>query len=108
MENREVLVEDEGTPQFLIEYNKDQTYESVIYFTVYEVISWNMDETVHDTEEYLQACIKWDGCSHINFSEDGYKHLCGRFFFDQHIKVMNAIWEVAKKKVKGWDAEVAS
>lgn len=41
--------------------------------------SSNMDTTrdVNEGEHYITGHVKWDGCSNIDFGDDGRLHLCG-------------------------------
>lgn len=65
-------------------------------FDVDEVVSLDADtREVSEVEGYLDAYIKWDGCSHFNFGQDGYIHLCGGNMFYQHIALMKRLFEKA-------------
>ena len=47
-------------------------------------------------EKYLTATIKWDSCSHFNFGDkDGYIHICGAHFYQEHIKLMRWLYNRA-------------
>lgn len=54
-------------------------------------------------EDYLGACLKWDGCSHIWYGEieegrrDAYHHLCGGFCFERHAWLMRCLFHWASK-----------
>ena len=99
---KEVLLEQNGVIEFLIEFEEGD-YEVSVQFKVFEVTSWSTNEKVIDTEKYLEGYIKWDGCSHIWFGdEDKYIHLCGVGAWKNHNQVMDAIWEVCSKKIKKW------
>lgn len=108
-ENKEILIQDlGGLANFLIEFDEGQNFETRAEFSVFEVTSW-IDDKPCDIELYLKGTIKWDGCSHIYFGdENGYLHLCGKFYFDQHKKVIDAIWDVCSKKIIGFNENVAS
>lgn len=103
------LIKDDEYIKFQIEFEEGD-FEASASFTVYEVTSWDADTNeVLETEQYLKGYIKWDGCSHIWFGkENGYLHLCGKQFFENHKKVMDAIWDVCSKKIKSFDNELAS
>jgi len=86
-------------------------------FEVYEVCSWECDETntVSETELYLTGTIKWDGCSHVWFGEkdkngntDGYLHLCGKTYWQRHSDLMMKIYELAEKTITGYDEEIGA
>ena len=90
-----------------------------IQFEVYEVQGWEKDpETGEYTmpyklELYLTGNVGWDGCSHIWFGEEeegkqnGYLHLCGKKYWDDHVKLMQEIWEFASRNIKEFDKEIA-
>jgi len=105
----EVLIKDGDYVNYLIEFEEGD-FETSATFNVFEVTSWNADNNeVLDTEHYLKGYIKWDGCSHIWFGdENGYLHLCGKTYFERHKQVIDAIWDVCSKKIKGFDNDVAS
>lgn len=105
----EPLIQDGDFINFLIEFEKGDD-ETSVNFNVFEVTSWNADDNKPiDNELYLKGYIKWDGCSHIWFGDgDGYLHLCGKHYFDQHKKVIDAIWDMSSKRIKRFDNDVAS
>lgn len=105
----EILIEENGYVNYLIEFEEGD-YEASVRFSVFEVSSWKGDNNEPlDSELYLKGFIKWDGCSHIWFGdENGYLHLCGKTYFEQHKRVMDAIWNVCSKKIKLWDNDMAS
>ncbi len=97
---------------FFIEFDKDQDFEVSMKFKVYEVNGWGMDNKPEeeDTELYLSGYMKWDGCNHFTFGEegsDGYMHLCGESEIDKLIDVMTKLKELARTKIKNFDKEVA-
>ncbi len=103
----EVLVKDEEYIQFLIEFEPGD-HTTYVDFTVYGVTSWRGDDnSVLEKEHYLKGTVKWDGCSHIYFGDSGYIHLCGKGCFENHNKVMTALWDICSKKIKNWDEKVA-
>ena len=65
----------------------------------YEKIgSTGSSDTTLDIEEaqpYLIATIKWDSCSHFDFGEGGYLHLCGVDAFKDHIKLLEFLYKRA-------------
>ena len=93
-------------PDFLIEWKKIEDHYAE--FVLHEVTSWVGDDEPSAYEQYISGSIKWDGCSHFNFGNDGYIHLCGKYYFDKHCKIMQAIWELCSQRIKGFDHEVAS
>jgi len=70
--------------------------EASVDFIVYEY-DGNHTDIDNGYEVYLKGTIKWDGCSHINFGDEGYIHLCGKYWFDKHIEVMKAVWNICTK-----------
>jgi len=53
---------------------------------------------LEDAQPYLTGLIKWDGCSHFYFGEDGYLHLCGLDRIENLNKVLTKLIELAKLK----------
>lgn len=85
---------------FGITTEKDDHY---LNMDVFEVNSWTMDNEISEPELYLKAYIKWDGCSHVTFVDEGYIHLCGKIYWDRHSEVMKNIYEYASKNIKRFD-----
>jgi hypothetical protein len=107
----EELTRDGDYIESLIEFDGGQDFEAHMSFKVYEVESWNSENIPQERELYLKGTIKWDGCSHIYFGNednDGYIHMCGKGCFNKHIEIINALWELARTKIKGWYEEVAN
>lgn len=101
----DILLQEGRFVQFVIDMKVDPYF---IEFSVYEVISWNMDYSVSEKELYLKGSIKWDGCSHVWFGdEDNYLHLCGKDTWLNHCKVMVAIYALAEESIEKYDKEVA-
>ena len=68
---------------------------------VYEVTSWEMDNSIIEKEPYLSISLKWDGCSHINIGDEtGYFHLCGRLYWERHCKLMKWLYQQLSSRVK--------
>lgn len=53
---------------------------------------------LEDAQPYLTGFIKWDGCSHFYFGEDGYLHLCGLENIEKLQKVLSKLIDIAKLK----------
>jgi len=105
---KEILIKEGEYINFTIEFEEGQDFEYSATCKVYETISWvNDPPEVSEDEEYLSAYIKWDGCSHIHFKEEGYLHLCGKSYFESHIQVMNKVWELCTTKIKHFDKDLA-
>ena len=105
----EILIKEDDYINYFIETEPDK--EVSLNFKVWQVNSWSMDNKPckDDLEIFVRGIIKWDGCSHIYFGdEDGYLYLCGRKYFDDMKKVLDAVWEKAEKEVAGFDKDVAS
>lgn len=106
------LVKDaNGYVNFLLRM-KEQT-DTAIRFEVYEVAAWKLDRTPSDVNLYLTGTIKADGCSHIWIGEDneddyqdGYVHLCGKYYWDNHIQLMQELYEFGKKTIKKFDGGI--
>lgn len=63
----------------------------------------DFDTTTDLNEEFCTFHLKWDGCCHINFAEEGYSHLCGIGCWQTHLLTMQAIWRWAMEQFKGRD-----
>ena len=88
---------------FKVEYDEEEL-KFRFDFKVFEVAGWDpVDNTPIDFEEYLSGVIKWDECSHIHIANKGYLHLCGKQFWDNHVKLMQTLFEFASKNIAKWD-----
>lgn len=105
------LTEEDGYVTFIAEViDKDEYHVNI---TLNEVTSWQMDKTVGETEQYLQAYIKWDGCSHVCFGENendsqattGYLHLCGALYWKRHATVMLWLYELASRLITHFEED---
>jgi hypothetical protein len=106
----ETFIKDGDFINYIVKYEEKQKYiDTSITFEVYEIVSWDLDNKpyIDEAEIYAKCFVKWDGCSHIEWGDDGYIHMCGRVSYDNHIKVVNAIWEFAKSKITRFNNEVA-
>lgn len=102
----ETLIEDNGTVLFQIDWT--EVTEHSVNFNVYKVTSWYAESgEISDSEHYLRGYVKWDGCSHFWFGDEGYIHLCGKGCFDKHVLVMQTIWDACSKKITKFNHEVA-
>ena len=45
-------------------------------------------DTVDESDKYLRARIKWDGCSNVDFQEETETHLCGTVEWKKHIALL--------------------
>ena len=58
-----------------------------------------------EVEPYLKCSIKWDGCSHFWFGDegekDGYLHICGHGDFSQHVMLMSHLYSLAFQIMEG-------
>lgn len=97
----------------LFQYEIEDVSEVSITFNVYEVLDWLYNEgngeydVVGDTKLYLKAFMKWNGCNHFWFGDEGYIHLCGEHSIKKHQNVMDKCLEIAKTKIKGYNRSVA-
>ena len=98
-----------GFVNFMIQVEEDVEYS--MKFQVYEVTCWGGDDdkTPIDIEPRVRGIIKWDGCSQVYFGEDegGYLHLCGKSSWDDHCKMMEALWDLAAKTITKFNKSVA-
>lgn len=62
-------------------------------------------ETIEDKDQdtFIKGTIKWDGCSHMYYGDDGYIHLCGAESFYEMIELHRRIFKLASEKIKAWD-----
>lgn len=93
-------------------------------FELYEMIGWDgvkFDEPLYerkgatesgdfskkeleDAQPYLTGMIKWDGCSHFYFGNEGYLHLCGLNEIEKLQKVLQKLIKRAEEKgVERWN-----
>ena len=97
----ETLLKDENTITYLIECRAEKIVS--LDFRVYQVTAWTAENEVchEDNELFLTGSIKFDGCSHITFGDegDGYLHLCGKKYFDDLKRVLDAIWQKANNEL---------
>lgn len=113
-----LVVDADGTPNFLLWVSEKRSHSITV--EVYEVMglvgkfSDSQDFTEpSDVELYLTAYIKWDGCSHVWFGEEekgtptGYLHLCGKWCWNKHTRLMYELWDFASENIKYWDYETA-
>lgn len=82
-----------------------------IKFILYAVNAWDAEthdigDDAEDKEKILQGRIKWDGCSDITF-EDGYIHLCGKFYWDILQEALGNLYTEMTKRIPDYDKEVA-
>jgi len=93
---------------FLIKYDEKDISNS-IEFEVEEITGWLTTGEISDTEPYLKAYIKWDGCGHFWFGdEEGYLHLCGKSCIENHINLIKNLWEIAENKITNYDKGVGA
>lgn len=78
---------------FLIETEDATGYLASLF--VREITATDLDGKPCETEAYLSCTIKWDGCSHFNFGDGGYLHLCGGEYFFLHCALMRRLFEKA-------------
>lgn len=113
-------MKDNSLPNFTILFNYTEG-SAHVDFKVYEIIGTNSSgnlyqrkdssyspdivESTEEAETYLEGSVKWDGCSNINFFDNGYAHFCGMNealrvgLVLQHIYMRCA--EILKVKEKG-------
>lgn len=105
-------------PEFVVTLTDKKSHS--ISGHVDEVTAWDpngsedpRDWTVSETERYLKFYMKWDGCHHIWFGDEGddgpdaYLHLCGSSCWDKHIALMAWLWQFAEAEIEHFNAEVA-
>ena len=61
--------------------------------------SFNLTSLVDKAQPFMAGTIKWDGCSHNNFGEDGYIHGCGLSDITKISDVFQRLWDVAMTRL---------
>jgi hypothetical protein len=101
--------DDKGLACYLIKKSKGD--DCWIDIEVSEIYGWVDD----GTGEYVVPCrieglftatVKWDGCSHVNFGDDGYLHLCGRIYWEALARILPKAFAWAKARIPHYDATV--
>lgn len=80
---------------FVLKHKKKEHY---VEFNMEEVTEWESDESISKTEPYLRGTVKWDGCMHLWFGDNGYMHFCGKRDIERHKKVMDTLCEIFENK----------
>jgi len=100
--NHDFVLTLDGEARFVMDIiEKEDTHVKV---AVSEVTSWPTDLSNYagwSTEEYLEATIKWDGCCHVWFADEGYVHICGVQAWKHHCAVMEWIYKTAFVLIDG-------
>lgn len=94
---------------FIIEWTSVDEYKAE--FIVHEIKSWEMTNNIPiEYNIYLNGSIKFDGSSHIFFGGTdktiSYLYFFDKYSFDKHCNLMQAIYDICKKKIKYFDQEV--
>lgn len=50
---------------------------------------------IAERAHYLKFTIKWDGCSHLRFRDDGYLHFCGGWDYRKHVELLEFLYRRA-------------
>lgn len=56
------------------------------------------ENELEDAQPYLTGMIKWDGCSHFYFGNEGYIHLCGLDQIEKLQKVLQRLINRSEQK----------
>lgn len=107
------LIDENGYVVAVFIPNKDYTH--AISGTMYEVVSWELNDEPMDVNFFANVSVKWDGCSHFYFygsdyrkglvpyvyeekgndkEKDGYYHICGFDSYLTHMKIMCFAYEL--------------
>ena len=106
-----ILKDTNGYVVFLLQ--EIEKHDLFLKFNIKKCISWDMDDEIAETEDYMSGYVKWDGCSHVWFGEedngnrDGYLHLCGKEQWELHCKMMVAVYEYCSNNIKNFDRMIA-
>jgi len=66
---------------------------------VYQIIGW-LDKDPAYIEFYLEATLKWDGCTDFRFGEEGgYMHMCCKEDYENHKVVLDSVWGLGEKLI---------
>jgi hypothetical protein len=57
-------------------------------------------EKLEEAQTLVQGTIKWDACSHVNFGEEGYVHMCGKESWAQMSELLRRVFTEAGKLLK--------
>jgi hypothetical protein len=96
------LCDPDGFPQFRA--TVEELASHWVEFSVREIVGYEEGDKAKPLfdhpdsgpgEIYLSATIKWDGCSHVNFGEEGYLHLCGAESWQRHCRLMEWLYKSA-------------
>lgn len=63
------------------------------------------NHAVVDTEEVLHAYIKWDGCVHINFKDNGYQYLAGQGDIEMFNEMMEKLYKFGCQYIPNFDED---
>ena len=69
----------------------------------WEITAHNPDGSVYEKEHYLKFTVKWDGCAHWNFGEEGmpgYLHTCEPYHLEKHCRLIQFVYGRALKMMK--------
>lgn len=102
----ETLIKDKDYIRYLIEFEADD-YIAYANFTVYEVISWDQNKNVQQTESYLTGHITWDGFCDFTFGNKGVQTLYGKQDILYHNEILLKVWDMCSTKIKNWDQTTA-
>ena len=91
---------DAGTRENYVEYVLEIEEQSSYLYkcVVYQVESWTLEGEVYILDEVplLRLVIKGDGCSHADFGDDGYVHLCGARDYAGLAQVLEELYLLAE------------
>lgn len=80
---------------FVVHVKRQDISKAFVNFKVEEIISRLEDGSIYETEDYLECTIKWDSCSHFDFGDKGYIHICGYDSYKKHIQLMEWLYKKA-------------
>lgn len=95
---QDVMPGDAGYPAFLLFVTDARPFS--VDVEILEVTSWDTEKQPLETEKYLSATVKFDGCCHVTFGdEQGYIHMCGVDSWKKHCKMMEWVYKEATKLI---------
>ena len=57
----------------------------------------NNTKDIKLAQKFIKGIIKWDGCSHVYFGDEGYIHICGGYNWRNFIEANKRIFNLAKE-----------
>lgn len=70
----------------------------------YEIIgSSGTTNDIEKAQPVIKGHIKYDGCSHVDFGDDGYIHICGSDSWLNFIEAIKRIYDISKENLRSFE-----